>query len=130
MNKKWSSFEDLLARASKGTDADWEFVDMNLGPEHLTPDHIEWAMKTGLNDSNDNVRDFSATIVAHSEVLLSKDDQSQLTALMTADEYEPVRHWLANALYKRRDRDPEVVETWEEACELDTPAGEFARSLK
>ena len=123
------TFEELLERIRKGGDDNWDFFDANLGPEHLTREYVMWAWKTGLIDDNDNVRDASATIIARSDESLSEVDMAWLIGPMTQDDNQFVRHWLANALYKRGDRDPEVVAMWKEACKQDTPAGEFARGL-
>lgn len=124
------NFEYMLKRARRGTDEDWTFIDANTGPEHLVPDRVAWARKTGLADADDNIRDYSATVIARSDVPLNAAERASLVGQMLTDDYEPVRHWLANALYKRGERDLEVVATWEEAKSQDTSAGVFARTLE
>lgn len=123
------TFEALIERARKGTDADWDFIEANLSPGHLTAERVDWARKTGIIDDNDNVRDYAATVIAKSDVPLGQMDQAWLVGAMIEDEYGPVRWWLANALYKRSNRHPEVVATWEGACTQENPAGEFARKM-
>lgn len=124
------TFDELLARARKGTDADWAFVDQHLGPEHLTEERVTWARKHGVIDADENARDFAATVIAHSDVPLHEVDMAWLIGPMVSNAGTPPGWWLANALYKRGDRDPEVVAMWENACQQDNPAGEFARKLK
>lgn len=121
--------ENVLERARRGTDEDWAFID-TIDPAEFTEKRVNWAREVGLMDENQNFRDFCATVIARSNVSIDRTGQNRLVVHMTDDDYEPVRHWLASALYKRGNRDPEVVAMWQEACEQDTPAGAFARSLQ
>ncbi|MBX4192416.1 hypothetical protein KW798_02925 [Candidatus Parcubacteria bacterium] len=121
--------DELLALARLGTDEAWDQFSQKMGPQHLTPECVLWARKYGIIESDENVRDASATIIAHSDVPIDELDQIWLEGLMMEDDNKFVRHWLANALYKRGNRSSDVVTTWEEACKEETPAGEFARGL-
>jgi hypothetical protein len=122
--------QPLFERIKDGKEENWDYFDANLGPQHLTLECVTWARKHGLIDSNEHIRDASATVIAHSDEPLSEVDMAWLIGPMTEDDNPFVRYWLANALYKRGDRDPEVVAMWEEACKQNSiPAGEFARSL-
>jgi hypothetical protein len=130
MSNDTPTFEELFDKIRPGGDDNWAYFEDNLGSEHLTLERVMWAMKTGLIDDNDNIRDASATVIAWSDVPLHEVDQAWLIGPMTEDSNVFVRHWLANALYKRGDREPEVVAMWEEACKETTPAGMFARTLR
>ena len=122
-------FDDLIKRAKKGTNEDWDFVDTNLSG-FLSFEYVDWALRGGLINPDGNVRDLAATLLARSDVEIDPVDLSWMAGFMETDPNDFVRHWLANALYKRGNRSGLTVLLVKEASEKDTPAGEFARNLR
>ena len=111
------------------TEADWERFDANVH-RFLGVEDVRWALGT-LNWGFRHERDAAATIVARSDVALNEAQLARLLVRMRDDGNPYVRMWLANALYKRGNRDPEVVSnvTYASSTESDTPAGQFAAEL-
>ncbi len=127
-----NNFQRLLERIKNGGDDNWDFFDANIGVHLESNDSFAWAKDSSLGEEpNEHFRDAAATILARSDFLLDDVEQETLIGKMHSDTNSFVRYWLANALYKRSNRHPEVVAMWQEACQqTEIPAGEFARELK
>jgi hypothetical protein len=113
MKSNEPTFGTLLNRVRRGTDDDWAEFTLHL-PRFLDAEYVTWAM-SGRKDLNENIRDAAATLLAYSDVPLTDEQQNMLRAQMGDDTNVFVRHWLANALYKRGNRSPDVVATWTDA---------------
>jgi hypothetical protein len=131
-------FSDFIERIRGGSEEGWNYFDLHL-PEQLKDENFQkWGRNTSLvGHPNEHVRDAAATVLAHSDfslngskAALSEENQQKLIDRMEKDENEFVRFWLANALYRRGNRDSRVVAMWELACSRHgIPVGEFARKL-
>ncbi len=130
MTNPTPTFAELIDRVRDGSDGGWAFFDQHIGPLLEERGHFEWAKIGVAGNPNEQVRDACATVLARADFPLYKSDFDDLRKVMHNDSHEPVCWWLANALYKRGDRDQQVVQIWEEACQQQNPAGEFARKLK
>ena len=76
----------------------------------IATSHICWATVPGLLDTRRTVRELAATFLHESEAFIEHVDQISLVERMLKDEYHVVRYRLAVALYKRGNREPEVLQ--------------------
>lgn len=123
------SLDEFRARARSGSDSDWAWIDEHLTPEYLTAEYVAQAIEVDLKDTDDNIRDFGATLTARSDVNIEYEDWIRLMGQMNSDPHVFVRQWIANALYKRRNRRGDVVDLVQQTALEKTPAGEFAKKL-
>jgi hypothetical protein len=117
------TLEDFIREAKK---ENWTDIDLWM-TEAIATSCLGWAMKDGLVDDNDGVRDLAATFLDESDAPLGQNDQAVLADKMAVDDYHIVRYRLAVALYKRGNRNPKVVEMMERALE-DSDIGPLALS--
>jgi hypothetical protein len=122
METSGSVFETLLQAAREEK---WDVVDAGLNNENITPDDFLWANIKGVKHIDDNVRDFSATVMMVSDLPINEGLQNILREQMMTDSYHIVRFRLAMALYKRGDRSTETMAVMQEAKE-DKDVGEIA----
>lgn len=122
MEQKIVSLNELIDAAKR---EDWDFVDGNINESHLSREQIDWALKIGLADTDDNVRDLAATLLDRSDEVLGEEEVGALEKQMAEDSYHIVRFRIAIALYKRGDRNDAVAEIMNEA-KNDPDVGELA----
>jgi hypothetical protein len=119
-----SEFEDLLDAVKIG---DLDYVDRAIEAFDIAIEIIDWALEEGLLDDDDNIRDFAATLLDDSEVILTKSDMEKIKNIMAKDKYLIVQFRLAVALYKAGDESSEVEEMMQRAKD-DPDVGELAQN--
>ena len=124
MEKNNTTLRQLIDAAQN---EDWDFVDGNINISHLTGEPIVWALKDGLVDQDQNIRDLAATLLDKSDEEINIDDIKRLEDIMTSDSYHIVQYRIAIALYKRGDRNQSVLQKMQSA-KNDPDVGELANS--
>ncbi len=123
-------FSRLIDDAHKGK-LEHCHTELLANSEHLASYRVSWARLNGIRDkTSEGVRTFAAMVLAHSDNSLEHADLDHLTATMMNEKNQEVCNWLACALHKRRHRRLEVWDAMRNALSSQTPAGDFARSLK
>jgi hypothetical protein len=124
MEKNNPIFDELLKAAKE---ENWNFVDEKIKNFDITHEIVDWTLETGLFDKDNNIRDFAATILDNSEIVLTKSDIEKIKDIMLKDEYDVVQYRLAIALYRAGDESPEVEEMVQKAKD-DPNVGELAKT--
>ena len=123
MEKRNVTFLALLEAAKR---EEWGLVDDNVGKLELTEERLKWILTVGIFDKDKNIRDFSATLLDQSDIVLTRGDLEFLEERMMEDSYDIVQYRLAIALYKRDYQTAEVEEMMQKAKD-DPNVGEEAK---
>jgi hypothetical protein len=123
MNKD-ETFDSMLEHAKQ---EDWPFVDARMEEFAKLMKNVTWAMRTGLRDKDQNVRDLAATILDRSDCPILQKNCQSLEFQMQGDGYHIVRFRLAIALWKRNYR-PKTVEAMMRNAMSDPDVGEAAKA--
>ena len=112
-----------LAKAEK-----WGDIDAEIPKVSRLPEIVKWAYKTGLFESNDQVRDLAASILEKADW---SDNQRLIHGLvyntLRQEPYIYAKFRLAFALYAHGEREPVVVAVVEEAAkDKDTQVKDIA----
>lgn len=106
----------------------WDFIDTNLGPAHLTQEEVIRALTEDLVSEDQNLRDYGATVLIRSNEELSVEALGRMNRLMATDPSDIVQFRLAMALFKRGNRTEEVL-TLMGRARLDSEVGEEAEEI-
>ena len=118
MNEIAHSFQRLLEAAKAG---DWDLVDKEISSV-INFHGVLWAAgRGGLGNTDENVRDFAATILEMSPKIdypLQPDVIKLMREMMSSDKNPFVRYRLAFALWRRKIRDDAVKQLMEDAQQV------------
>lgn len=111
-NRSGLSIADLieLARQEK-----WEEVDGVLPTFANRAEVLEWATKSGLYETDGNLRDLACSILQTSNYKMRETDMKRLRELMGGDENKFVRYRAAFALFHNGIHSEDVIEVIEDA---------------
>ncbi len=99
---------DLLLQAAQ--QEEWDTVDGALSAG-VNDRYIGWALESGLDVKDPNLRDLAASIIEKSDTELEPGTLDKLMVLVVGDENLYVRFRAAFALFSHGSRDPKVMET-------------------
>ena len=125
MSNSVYSRADLIQAAKSGR---WWEIKLHLHPSDIVQADIDWAMQQRI-ELADELRRLAAQYLLVSSLRLDDYDKVIVRGWMLAEHYEPAKHLLTMALYKRGMRGLEVTVAMEAACR-DTEVGNMALMIK
>lgn len=113
MNDKPALDLNGLIEAAKSED--WEAVDGSIASLSNDQNVLDWALQTGIDDEDGNLRDLGVSILERSSYELEPADEVKLNEMLKEDENPYVQFRAAFTLFNRGDRSTQVLDKMREA---------------
>ncbi len=119
--------EEMIVLADAGQ---WEEFDKGVLSVCNDSNNISWAVKSGLANSNENIRDLAISIFEQTSLkVLTSDQMSKIIERFERESNLHLRRKLAFVLFKYDHKEKNVIDCIQDAIKNDPELSEKARSL-